>query len=98
MPRNWEGYNGIVGVGLWLAFFLAVVVKMQKVILGKEKMLLKYSALTAMGAFLAIGFIMYFANVVSEPFLFMQPFILLGFHMKLFDLNHKRYILHRLDI
>lgn len=82
--------TGIIGVGLWITFFLTIMVKMLKVLLGKNAVLLKYSALTAMGAFFAIGFIMYFANVVSGPFLFMQPFMLLGFHLKLWLLAPQR--------
>lgn len=79
--------TGAVGVTLWLFFYLAIVLKVRNGIRRIQKTIVVYSGLSALCGFVAIAFVMFFANVVSSPFLFVQPFILFGFFLKIVKLH-----------
>lgn len=75
--------TGIVGLTLWIIFILFVFYEIFDTLRHSDDSLLIYSALIALCSLTAILFIMYFANILSTPMRFMQPFIMFGFFMRL---------------
>jgi O-antigen ligase len=81
--------TGLIGLFLWVVFYLSIFISLLKSILKNKNVLLRYSSLMNLGAFLSLGLIMYYANVVSSPNIFILPFILLGFHLKIVEIVKK---------
>lgn len=80
--------SGIVSLILWFFFTITIFNSVIQSFIKKEDLWVKLSGVIALSSFCSILFIMSFANVISAPFLFIIPFILIGFHIKLKYLYH----------
>lgn len=75
--------SGIISIILWAIFVLTIFRSVIQSFIKKEILWIKLSGIIALCSFSSILFIMFFANVISTPFLFIIPFTFIGFYMKL---------------
>lgn len=82
--------TGVVGLSLWCVFMLFIIYEILETLINSKDKFLIFSALITLCSIVAISFIMYFANILSTPMRFMQPFIMFGLFMKLKYMKAKK--------
>lgn len=83
--------TGIVGVCLFVIFYIAVIIKViAHVVLRRSSVLVRLTGIMALSSMAGIAFSMYFDNVVSNSMQAMvMPYIYLGFFLKALDIEGK---------
>ena len=88
--------TGLVGIVLFVLFYIFVIIKVSIHVLKRCTPLVKLTGIMALSSLVGIAFCMYFDNVVSNSMQSMvMPYIYLGFFLKAIDLEEMAHHVKR---